>query len=152
VKVPANLALEKDMVWIKQNETILKKRSVDMKICVTSQGNSLDSQVDPRFGRCKYFIIVNPESLEFEAIENSSLSITGGAGIQSGQLVASKDVKAVLTGNVGPNAFQTLQAAGIDVITGVTGSIKEVIEKYKKGELKTTQGPSVDRKFGIGGK
>ena len=89
---------------------------------------------------------------EFEAIENSSISITGGAGIQSGQLVANKDVKAVLTGNVGPNAFQTLQAAGIDVITGVSGLVKDAVEKYKKGELKPIQAPNVGSKFGITGK
>ena len=119
------------------------------KICVTSQGNNLDSQIDPRFGRCKYFIIVDTESLEFEAVENPNTSITGGAGIQSGQVVAEKGVKAVLTGNVGPNAFQTLQAAGIEVITGTYGTVKETIEKYKKGEFKPTQNPSVGSKFGV---
>jgi len=120
-----------------------------MKICITSQGDNLDSQVDPRFGRCQYFIIVDTETLEFEAIQNPSIDSMGGAGIQSGQLVASKGVKAVLTGNVGPNAFQTLQAAKTDVIIGLSGSIKEVIEKYKKGEIKPIQGPSVGSKFGI---
>lgn len=119
------------------------------KICVTSQWNNLDAQVDPRFGRCKYFIIVDTDTLEFEAIDNSNISITGGAGIQSGQVVASKDVKAVLTGNVGPNAFQTLQAAGIDVVIGVSGTVKEAIGKYKKGEFKSTQNPSVGSKFGM---
>jgi predicted Fe-Mo cluster-binding NifX family protein len=121
-----------------------------MKICISSQGDSLDSQVDPRFGRCQYFIIADTDTSEFEAIQNPSISAMGGAGIQSGQLVAGKDVKAVLTGNVGPNAFQTLQAAGIEVITGVGGSVKEAIEKYKKGELKSSAGPSVDKKFGMG--
>jgi len=121
------------------------------KICVTSQGNTLDSNVDPRFGRCQYFIIVDTDSMEFEAIENSSVSAAGGAGIQSGQLVSAKGVKVVLTGNVGPNAFQTLQAGGLDIIIGVSGSIKEAVEKYKKGELKPTKSPSVDRKFGMGG-
>lgn len=120
-----------------------------MKICITSQGNTLNSNVDPRFGRCQYFIFVDTDSIGFEAVENPSISAAGGAGIVSGQLVSSKGVKAVLTGNVGPNAFQTLQAAKIDVITGVSGSVKEAIEKYKKGELKPTQGPSVGSKFGM---
>ncbi|MCK4824910.1 NifB/NifX family molybdenum-iron cluster-binding protein [bacterium] len=123
-----------------------------MKICITSHGKTLDSQVDPRFGRCPYFIFVDTESLEFEAIENPSVGAMGGAGVQSGQLVAGKQVKAVLTGNVGPNAFQTLQAAGMEVIAGISGSVKEAIEKYKKGELKPTQGPSVGSKFGMPGK
>lgn len=121
-----------------------------MKICVTSQGETLDSNVDPRFGRCQYFIIVDTDSLEFEAIENPSVSAGGGAGVVSGQLMSGKGIKAVLTGNVGPNAFQTLQAAGIDIIIGVSGSVKVAIEKYKKGEFKPTQGPSVDKKFGLG--
>ena len=120
-----------------------------MKICVTSQGDNLDSQVDVRFGRCQYFIIVNTDTLEFESIKNPNIDAMGGAGIQSGQLVAATGAKAILTGNVGPNAFQTLQTAGIDVITGASGSIKDVIEKYKKGEFKPTQGPSVNSKFGM---
>ncbi len=120
-----------------------------MKICVTSQGDNLDSQVDPRFGRCQYFIIVDTETLEFEAIQNSNIAAMGGAGIQSGQLVAGKQVKVVITGNVGPNAFQTLQAAGIEVVTGASGSVKEAVEKYKKGEFKSAEGPSVGSKFGV---
>jgi len=123
-----------------------------MKICITAQGDNLDSQVDPRFGRCPYFIIVDTESLEFEAIENPSVRAMGGAGVQSGQVVVGKKAKVVLTGNVGPNAFQTLQAAGVEIIAGVSGSVKETIEKYKKGELKPNQGPSVGSKFGMPGK
>ncbi|MGQ9665326.1 MAG: NifB/NifX family molybdenum-iron cluster-binding protein [bacterium] len=107
-----------------------------MKICVTAEENNLDAQVDPRFGRCAYFIIVDPENLEFEAVQNSNLDAGGGAGIQSGQLVASKQVKAVITGNVGPNAFQTLQSAGIELITGVSGKVRDAVERFKKGELK----------------
>jgi predicted Fe-Mo cluster-binding NifX family protein len=125
------------------------KKGKNMKICITSQGDNLDSQLDPRFGRCQYFIIVDTESLESESINNPGINTMGGAGVQSGQLVAAKGVKAVLTGNVGPNAFQTLQAAGIDVITGISGTIKDVIEKYKKGEFKLTQSPSVNSKFGM---
>lgn len=120
-----------------------------MKICVSSEGNNLDSNVDPRFGRCQYFIIAEVETSQFEAIVNPNIDSMGGAGIQSGQLVAEKKVKAVLTGNMGPNAFQTLQAAGIDVITGVSGTVREALEKYKTGELKPTEGPSVNSKFGM---
>jgi predicted Fe-Mo cluster-binding NifX family protein len=123
-----------------------------MKICVTAQGDSLDTQVDPRFGRCQFFIIVDPETLEFEAIQNPNISAMGGAGVQSGQIVAGKNVKAVLTGNVGPNAFSTLQAAGIEIITGLSGRVRETVEKYKKGEFKPTKGPSVGSKFGMPGK
>jgi len=123
-----------------------------MKICVTSQGDNLYSQIDPRFGRCQYFIIVDTETFEFEAIQNPNIDAMGGAGIQAGQLVAGKQVKVVLTGNIGPNAFQTLKAAETDVITGVSGSVKEGIEKYNKGEFKATQGPSVSSKFGTQGK
>ena len=120
-----------------------------MKICVTSQGNSLDSQVDPRFGRCAYFVVVDTETLEFEALENPYAASGGGAGIQSGQFIAEKGAGAVLTGNVGPNAFQTLNAGGVKVVTGVSGKISEVVEKYKNGEFEGTQGPSVDSHFGI---
>ncbi|MDK2897360.1 MAG: hypothetical protein PWP04_1480 [Candidatus Atribacteria bacterium] len=123
-----------------------------MKIGVTSRGDNLDSEVDPRFGRCKYFMVVDPDTLEFEAIENFSLEATSGAGVQSGQLVATKGVEIVLTGNIGPNAFQVLQAAGIKVVTGVAGKVKEAIEKYKRGEFEPTESSNVNSKFGMSGK
>lgn len=143
------------MVWTKLSVTIPIRTNVNnekgetMKICVTSQGDNLDSQVDPRFGRCRYFIIADTETLEFEAIENPNISAMGGAGIQSAQLVVSKQVKAIVTGNVGPNAFQTLQAGDAEVVTDASGSVKEAIEKYKKGESKPAEGPSVSSKFGL---
>ncbi len=120
-----------------------------MKVCITSEGDNLDSRVDPHFGRCKNFIVADCNTLNFEAVKNLHIESTGGAGIQSGQFIAEKKVKAILTGNVGPNAFQTLQSAGIEVISGVSGTVKEAIEKYKKGTLKPDQGPSVGSKFGV---
>ena len=122
-----------------------------MKVCITSQGSTLESKIDPRFGRCAWFLIVDTETMEFEALENAQAQTAGGAGIQSVQLMAEKDIKAVLTGNTGPNAFQTLNAAGIQIVTGVSGTVLEAVEKFKKGEFKTTEKPTVDSHFGMKG-
>ena len=122
-----------------------------MKIGITSTGENLDAEMDQRFGRCRYFIIVDTESMEFETLSNENAMASGGAGIQAAQTIANKGVEAVITGNVGPNAFQTLSAAGITVFTGATGTIKEIIEKYKKGELNKTESASVGSHFGMGG-
>ena len=121
-----------------------------MKICITSEGKTLDAKIDSRFGRCQYFIFFDTETQDYQAQENPNAQFQGGAGIQSGQLMASKGIKAVLTGNVGPNAFQTLNAGGIDIYTGVSGSVKEAIEAYKSGKFKKTESPSVGSKFGMG--
>ncbi len=120
-----------------------------MKICITSEGTALESNIDPRFGRCRYFIVIDTDTMEFHAIDNANSQASGGAGIQSGQLMASNHVKAVLTGNVGPNAFQTLQAAGIEIYTGVSGTVGEALKKYKEGAFKKTQGPTVNAKKGV---
>ena len=117
-----------------------------MKICVTSKGENLEAPVDSRFGRREYFIIVDSDSLEFEVIRNPHLDAMGGAGIQSGQLVAAEGVNVLLTGNIGPNAFQTLHAAGIEIICGVSGTVSEAIEKYKKGNFSPAQRPTTDTK------
>lgn len=121
-----------------------------MKICVSASVGNLDASVDPRFGRCPYFVVVDSETMSFEAIPNMAAGAMGGAGIQAAQAVAGKGVKVVITGNVGPNAFQALSAAGIKIVTGGFGTVKEVIEKYKRGELKETSMPTVRGHFGMG--
>jgi predicted Fe-Mo cluster-binding NifX family protein len=124
-----------------------------MKICITSSGPGLDAEMDPRFGRCQYFIFADPQSLELEVIENPNLGASGGAGIQSAQLVANRGAEAVITGQVGPNAYSTLQAGKVRIITGVTGKVRDLLEKYKKGELTSSaQGPTVQAHFGMGGR
>jgi len=123
-----------------------------MKICVTSTGNSLEAQIDPRFGRCSYFVIVDSETMQFEAVPNMAASASGGAGIQAAQTVANKGVKLLITGNVGPKAFQALASASIEVATGAFGTVREAVEKYKRGELSKTGAPTVGGHFGMGGR
>ena len=122
-----------------------------MKIAVSAAGESLDAQIDPRFGRCPYFVIVDSETMKFEAIANTASGAMSGAGIQAAQLVANKGVQAVLTGSVGPNAFQALSSAGISVITGVFGTVREAVEKFKSGQLQKTTAPTTPMGFGMGG-
>ena len=99
-----------------------------MKIAISATDRSLDAEVDPRFGRCTYFIVVDPETMEFEVIDNSGAMAAGGAGVSAAQAVVDKNVQALLTGNCGPNAYQVLSSAGIQLITGVSGKIRDVAE------------------------
>jgi predicted Fe-Mo cluster-binding NifX family protein len=101
------------------------------RICITSRGKDLASEIDPRFGRANYFLFINPETMDLEVIENPNIEGAHGAGIQSAQLISGKNVKAVLTGNCGPNAERVLQAAGITVITGVSGTVEAALSKHK---------------------
>jgi predicted Fe-Mo cluster-binding NifX family protein len=119
-----------------------------MKICVTTSGNALDALIDPRFGRAAYFAIVDSESMAFETVSNAAVNAMGGAGIQAAQTLAKKGVSVLITGNVGPNAFQALKSAGIKVIVGASGTVREAIEKYRRGELKETSSPTVEGHFG----
>ena len=121
-----------------------------MKICVTATSNSLDAPIDPRFGRCPNFVIVDSETMQFEAIPNMASGATGGAGIQAAQTIANKGAEVLITGNVGPNAFQALSAAGVKIVTGAFGTVREVVQKYKKGELSETGAPTVRGHFGMG--
>lgn len=122
-----------------------------MKVAVTSTGSTLTAAVDPRFGRCTTFIVVETDDMSFEAHENGNNALGGGAGIQSGQLMAQLGVKTVLTGNIGPNAHETLSAAGIAVVVGCSGSAGDVVERFKSGELSTATAANVASHAGMGG-
>ncbi|MCK9375584.1 MAG: NifB/NifX family molybdenum-iron cluster-binding protein [Syntrophobacterales bacterium] len=115
-----------------------------MKIVISAKGPNLEAQVDPRFGRAPYFLLVNPETMEFEVVSNQQgMQAPQGAGIQAAALVARQRPAAILTGNCGPRAFQTLQAAGIQVIVRVEGQVREVVQDYRAGKLKPARGPNV---------
>jgi len=122
-----------------------------MRIAIAATGPSLDDHVEARFGRCACFLIVDADTMEFEAVENPNIALGGGAGIQSAQLMAEKGVQAVLTGNCGPNAFRTFGAAGIQVIVGVSGVVREAVEQFKAGAFAATSQPNVGSHFGAGG-
>ncbi len=121
-----------------------------MRVAVTAIAPQLDAQVDPRFGRCPFFLIVETDNLSFEALENLSQSLGQGAGIQSARLMAERGVKYVLTGNCGPNAHQALSAAGIGVVVGCAGTVRQVVEQFKAGQLKPATTANVPGHSGLG--
>ena len=121
-----------------------------MRIAVSASGPTIDAQVDPRFGRCPYFIVVDPDSMEFELLENSGAMAGGGAGIATAQMIAGKGVEVVLTGSCGPNAFQVLSGAGIKVITSVSGKVQDNVREYQAGSLQPVSQPNVPGHFGTG--
>ena len=122
-----------------------------MKIAITSSGDNLDSQMDPRFGRCQYFVIVDPDTMDFEAMPNESAMASGGAGIQAAQTIVNVGINAVITGNVGPNAFEVLSAAGIETMTGASGTVRHALELYKSGSLQSAAGATVGSHAGMPG-
>lgn len=120
-----------------------------MKVCISSKGDTIQSIMDPRFGRAAYFIFTDTETMNIELIENSAAVSGGGAGITSGQLMVDKDVTAIITGNVGPNAMNVLKTANIEIFRGEAISVKENIEKFNRGELEKIS-TTVPSHFGMG--
>ena len=121
-----------------------------MKIAISATQPNLEAEVEPRFGRSRYFIVVDPQTTEFEALENPNVEAARGAGVATGQLVARQGVGEVLTGNLGPNAHQVLAAAGIKVYLRVTGKIRDVLGAYKAGQLRPAAASEVGRGMGGG--
>jgi len=122
-----------------------------MKIAVAASGNTLDAQVDPRFGRCAWFVIVDSDTMEFEAVQNPGAMTGGGAGIQAAQVVTSTGAQAVVAGNMGPNAHQALSAAGIQILPFMGGTVRQAVEAIKAGKLTAASAPTVPLHFGLGG-
>lgn len=122
-----------------------------MKIAVSAMGNSMDSRMDQRFGRAANFIIVETRTMEHEAFDNVGAASSGGAGISAAQMVVEKDVQAIITGNVGPNAMNVLKAANIEIYKGSEDTVQRNVELFKKGELEKIN-TTVAAHFGMGGK
>jgi predicted Fe-Mo cluster-binding NifX family protein len=122
-----------------------------MKVAISSNGKDLEAGIDPRFGRCAYFLFVDTENMHVEAFDNKSIAMSGGAGIQAAEFVSSKGAKAVLTGNCGPNAVRALKAAGIKLFTGQAGSVRNAIDEFMKGNLERATEANVPDHYGMGG-
>jgi predicted Fe-Mo cluster-binding NifX family protein len=122
-----------------------------MKVCVTAGASGLDAPTDPRFGRCPFFVVVDLGSMSESSIPNANVDASSGAGIQAAQEVAKQGALALITGNIGPNAMQTLSAANIEVYQHQGGgSVRDVVEKFKRGELMKIAAPSVPGHAGMG--
>ena len=120
-----------------------------MKIAITTQGQDLSSQLDPRFGRTKWLILVDTDTDQFEAHDNAlNLNAASGAGIQTGQNIANLGVEAVITGNMGPNAFRTLNAAKIKVFLSKAPTTQEALDLFKEGKLQELTEPNVEGHWG----
>ncbi len=116
-----------------------------MKIAITAKGRDLEAEVDPRFGRAAYILIVDTESLEVEAVDNqANINALKGAGIQAATMVSGKGAEVLLTGFCGPNAVKTLNAANVKVAADVSGKISEAVEAFKLGKYPYTDTPNVE--------
>ena len=123
-----------------------------MKIAISSSGQDLAAQLDPRFGRCRYYLIIETDTMGFEVFDNDNAALGGGAGIQSAQFIAAKGAKALITGHCGPNAMQTLSAAGVQVYVGQAGTIQGLVDKFQNGQLTPTTEANASAHAGMGGK
>ncbi len=116
-----------------------------MKIAITSKGIELDSEVDPRFGRAAYILVVDTFSFGVEVLDNSeNVNAFKGAGIQAATMVSDKDPEALLTGFCGPNAFKTLNAAGIKVANDITGTVRDAVNAFNEGKISFADSSNVE--------
>jgi len=126
------------------NNPLTFKEETGMKLAVTSTGKNLDSPTDPRFGRAQYFIIVDTDTMAFEAVENTqNLQLAQGAGIQAGKTIINQKVDALVTGFCGPKAFMVLDSAKIKIYTGTSGTVKDAVSQFKEGSLELAQQANV---------
>jgi predicted Fe-Mo cluster-binding NifX family protein len=121
-----------------------------MKMVVTSSGADLDAAASPVFGRCPVYVFVDTETMAFETVENPALASPHGAGIQAAQFVSARGIQAVVTGNVGPNAFQVFQSAGIPVYFFEGGTVRQAVAAYKTGQLLSATNASAPAHLGTG--
>lgn len=121
-----------------------------MKVAVTAHGPGLDAQFVPVFGRCPAFVLIDTETSTSEVLENGAATAAGGAGIQAAQMVIDRGAKAVITGNVGPNAFQVLSAAGVPVYVFGGGTVRQAVQAFSEGRLQAVAMATAPAHAGMG--
>ena len=119
-----------------------------MKVAVSSNGDHLDAEVSMVFGRCTCFMLVDTDTMEAIALPNPAINASGGAGIASAQFIVQQGAQAVLSNNIGPNAMQVLQAAGITVYTVGSCTVRQAVQALRDGDLQTGGQPAVPSDFG----
>lgn len=134
---------------ISRKQVTIGRSKAQMKVLVCSTGNTLDSPLDPRFGRCANFVIVDSETFEANVVPNPGAACTQGAGIQAAQVVSSLGVDAVIAGNLGPNAHQALSAAGVRVFACAGETVRNAVNLFNAGALREIGAPTVDAHFGM---
>ncbi|MCK8603585.1 NifB/NifX family molybdenum-iron cluster-binding protein [Desulfoferrobacter suflitae] len=121
-----------------------------MKIALAANRPNMDGEIDPRFGRCRYFIFIEPDTLRYEVEENPNQGAASGAGISTAQFVVNRGAQVLITGNIGPNGYRVLSESGIQVFTGVSGGLRDVMQAYQSGDLKSSSGPTGGMGMGRG--
>lgn len=122
-----------------------------MKVAVSATGPGPDALVDDRFGRCPYLALVDANTLETESIENTGGASHGGAGVATAQAVVNRGIKVVITGHVGPNAYEVLSRAGVKVYGGASGTVREAVEAFRRGKLASASGATAPPHSGMSG-
>jgi predicted Fe-Mo cluster-binding NifX family protein len=120
-----------------------------MKICISACGKDPDSEVDPQFGRCNYFVIIDPDIGSVTAIKNPGSEASGGAGIRAAEAIVGLGIDILLTGSVGPNAFSILSESGIETYSGIKGTVSFALREYQSGKLALLEIPNASTHVGM---
>jgi predicted Fe-Mo cluster-binding NifX family protein len=121
----------------------------NMKICISACGKDPDSGVDPHFGRCSYFVIIDPDAGSVLSIKNPGSEASGGAGIRAAEAIAGERVDALLTGSVGPKSFSVLSEAGVEIYSGIRGTVSFALMEYQSGKLSILKYPNASNHNGM---
>lgn len=120
-----------------------------MKIAISAKGDSLSAEIDPRFGRAAFFILVDPDTMHYAVVENKqNLQLPQGAGIQAAQTIVESGANILLTGNCGPKAFKVLKVTGIKVAVGISGTLIDAVTLFKQGKINYAETPNVEGHWG----